>query len=309
MKNSIDYLPNKKKEDLNRLVQLIRKHLPKVQMIILFGSTARNEYVDFDERFEFGVHTIYRSDYDILLVTYKQRSFTVEKAIDKIEKDYEQCAITPTPVQIIHDSIFKVNSDLSEGRYFYVEIQREGVMLYDSGKFQLVQPRKLRYDEIRKQAEEYYEGKFSRSTGFLRSARHDIEDGDLQLAAFHLHQACENAYISIRLTYTLYSGKLHDLKKYIKLVRRYSPELDKVFPCDTEEEKRLFQLIRAAYVEGRYNPKFLVTQADIDALIPKVELLREITQRICHERIAYYARAAQEEPEEGNADDTETPIS
>lgn len=305
MKDSIDYLPNKKKEDLNRLVQLIRKHLPKVQMIILFGSTARNEYVDFDERFEFGVHTIYRSDYDILLVTYKQTFYTVEKAIDKIERDYEQCAITRTPVQIIHDSIFKVNSDLSDGRYFYVEVQREGVMLYDSGKFQLVEPRKLRYDEIRQQAEEYYEEKFTRSTGFLRSARHAVDDEDLQMASFMLHQACENAYISIRLVFTLYNGKLHDLKKYIKLVRRYSPDLDKVFPCDTEEEKRLFKLIRAAYVEGRYNPKFVVTQEDIDALIPKVELLREIAQRICHERIAYYARAAREEREEGNADDTE----
>lgn len=305
MKDSIDFLPNKKKEDLNRLVQLIRKHLPKVQMIILFGSHARNEYVDFDERFEFGVHTIYRSDYDILLVTYKQRSFTVERGIDKIQRDYERCAITPTPVQIIHDSIFKVNSDLSEGRYFYVEIQREGVMLYDSGKFQLVEPRKLRYDEIRKQAEEYYDEKFNRSSGFLRGTHYFCSDGDFQLASFVLHQAFENAYKAIRLVFTLYSGKLHDLEKYIELVRRYSPDLDKVFPRDTDEEERLFKLIKAAYVEGRYNPKFVVTQEDIDALIPKVELLREIAQRICHERIAYYARAAREEREEGNADDTE----
>lgn len=305
MKDSIDFLPNKKKEDLNRLVQLIRKHLPKVQMIILFGSTARNEYVDFDERFEFGVHTIYRSDYDILLVTYKENYYSVEKGIDKIQRDYARCAITRTPVQIIHDSIFKVNSDLSDGRYFYVEIQREGVMLYDSGKFQLVEPRKLRYDEIRQQAEEYYDEKFNRSTGFLKGVHFYCSEGELQLASFNLHQACENAYKAIRLTYTLYSGKLHDLEKYIELVHRYSPDLDKVFPCDTEEEKRLFKLIRAAYVEGRYNPKFVVTQEDIDALIPKVELLREIAQRICHERIAYYARAAWEEREEGNADDTE----
>lgn len=305
MKDSIDFLPNKKKEDLNRLVQLIRKHLPKVQMIILFGSHARNEYVDFDERFEFGVHTIYRSDYDILLVTYKENYYSVEKGIDKIQRDYEQCAITRTPVQIIHDSIFKVNSDLSDGRYFYVEIQREGVMLYDSGKFQLVEPRKLRYDEIRQQAEEYYEEKFTRSTGFLKGVHFYCSEGELQLASFNLHQACENAYKAIRLTYTLYSGKLHDLEKYIELVHRYSPDLDKVFPRDTDEEKRLFKLIRAAYVEGRYNPKFVVTQEDIDALISKVELLREIAQRICHERIAYYARAAWEEREEGNADDTE----
>lgn len=42
---------------------------------------------------------------------------------------------------------------------------------------------------------------------------------------------------------------------------------------------------KAAYIEGRYNPKFVVTREDIDALMPRVELLREITQRICEERI------------------------
>lgn len=301
MKDSIAYLPNKKQEDLHRLVRLIRKHLPRAEMIILFGSYARNEYVDFDEQFEFGVHTTYRSDYDILLVTYRETFYTVERGIDKIQKEYAQCSITGTPVQFIHDSVFKVNSDLSDGRYFYAEIQREGVMLYDSGKFRLEQPRKLRYEEIGKQAEEYYEEKFGRSTGFLKGAGFFYHEGDFQLAAFHLHQACENAYKAIRLVYTLYSGKLHDLEKYIELLRRYSPDLDSVFPRDTEEEKHLFELIKAAYIEGRYNPKFVVTREDIDALLPKVELLRAITVRICQERIAYYARMAKENPEEEEA--------
>lgn len=32
----------------------------------------------------------------------------------------------------------------------------------------------------------------------------------------------------------------------------------------------------------------MVTKEDIDALIPKVELLRDITERICGERIKEY---------------------
>lgn len=45
MKKSIAYLPKSKQEDLIRLVMEINKRLPEAQMIILFGSYARNEYV------------------------------------------------------------------------------------------------------------------------------------------------------------------------------------------------------------------------------------------------------------------------
>ena len=66
-------------------------------------------------------------------------------------------------------------------------------------------------------------------------------------------------------------------------------ELVKVFSLNTEEEKRLFDLLRRAYLEARYNKKkFIVTKADIDALLPKIEQLRDAVERVCKERLAYY---------------------
>ena len=41
-------------------------------------------------------------------------------------------------------------------------------------------------------------------------------------------------------------------------------------------------------VEARYNPYFVVTKEDIDTLIPKVELLRDIAKRICEAKIKEY---------------------
>ena len=292
MKNSIAYLPKSKQDDLYYILRLIRKYLPQAEMVILFGSYARNEFVDFDERVEFGVPMLFRSDYDILVVTSKATDFTVDNALMIVDKKYDPRGDSRTPIQFIHDNIKKVNSDLSEGRYFYNEIKRDGVMLYDSGKFKLERRRKLRFDEIKKQAEEYFEDKFGRSTSFLKGTRYFYNDGDFQLASFHLHQVCENAYLTILLVHTLKGGKLHNLEKLSGMVSRYSEDLIKVFPRHTDEEKRLFELIKAAYIEGRYNPKFVVTKEDIDALMPKVELLREITQRICKERIEFYAQQA-----------------
>ena len=82
--------------------------------------------------------------------------------------------------------------------------------------------------------------------------------------------------------------KQHNLSKLISSVRRYSDDLNNVFPQNTSEEKRFFKLLKAAYVDARYNPHFVVTKEDIDALIPKVEMLRDITMRICEEKIKEY---------------------
>ncbi|WP_418977277.1 hypothetical protein [Alistipes finegoldii] len=50
-----------------------------------------------------------------------------------------------------------------------------------------------------------------------------------------------------------------------------------------------FDLLRRAYIEVRYNKKnFIVTKADIDALISKIELLRNLVEKVCLERINFY---------------------
>ncbi len=41
------------------------------------------------------------------------------------------------------------------------------------------------------------------------------------------------------------------------------------FLKNTSEEKRFFKLLKAAYVDARYNPHFVVTKEDIDALYTK----------------------------------------
>ena len=72
--------------------------------------------------------------------------------------------------------------------------------------------------------------------------------------------------------------------------KKHTTEIFEVFPCDTPEEKRLFDLLQRAYIESRYNPDFEITKEDIDALIPKVEQLRGIVEKVCRDRIAYYDR-------------------
>ena len=292
MNNSIDFLPERKQRDLHELAALIRDEVKDVVMIILYGSYAANTYVERDERRDYGVRTIYMSDYDLLVVTKRrlgERESTVEARIRERFAAGKNDENLPRP-QIINESISKLNDALTMGRYFYVEIVAKGIMLYDSGECQLATPGELDYAEIKKMAEEYYGDKFSDGLDFFKGANFYYQEENYHMTAFMLHQATESFLKTIPLVYILYGYKEHDLQFLIEKCKPYTLELAKVFPCDTDEEKRLFDLLRRAYLEARYNKKnFIVTKADIDALVPKIELLRDIVEKGCRLQIAYYS--------------------
>lgn len=285
MKTSAAHLPDYAKADLEKIVSLVLKKLPHCEMIILYGSYARGTFVKYDERVEFGVETSYMSDYDVLVVT---SGMDVEKAgrlLDDVESIYLKRPEQQVPVQFINDDIEKLNSDLSEGRYFYTDVKREGIMLYDSKRFKLERARKLNFDEIRQQAEEYFDEKFENAVEFVIDAKNNYDRERYKRASFMLHQACENLFYAILLVFTLKKSKQHNLSKLLASTRKYAEDIFLVFPRNTKEEKRLFKLLKLAYVEGRYNPEFEVTREDIDVLVLKVELFRDITERACRGQI------------------------
>ena len=111
MKKSIAYLPKPKQEDLIRLVMEINKRLPEAEMIILFGSYARNEYVDYDERVEFGIPTSFRSDYDIYVITSKISDNKAGIILDNIDSLYYKEPDYQTPVNFINDDIKTINKE------------------------------------------------------------------------------------------------------------------------------------------------------------------------------------------------------
>ena len=295
MKTSINYLPEQKRDELRRIVKCVLEVLPGCEMIILYGSYARNTYVDYDQRIEYGIRTCFMSDYDILVVTNTrfQRhviSHILSKATDNYYKGMNRNE--STTVQFIDESIDDLNKAIDKNRYFYTDIKREGIMLYNSGRYKLARRRKQNYREIKELAEEYYNERFERGNEFLLGAIFYNEQGLHKMASFNLHQACENYYNSIILTFTLYSPKEHSLIKLSARAKTQSLESYKAFPRNTEEEKRLFDLLQDAYVQARYSLHFRITQEDIEALIPKVELLRDIARQCCEERIKVYAAKA-----------------
>ena len=55
-----------------------------------------------------------------------------------------------------------------------------------------------------------------------------------------------------------------------------------------ERGRKAFKLLQRAYIESRYNPDFEITKEDIDVLMPKAEMLRDIVEGVCQKQFDYY---------------------
>ena len=290
MKRSTRFLLPKKRQDLQQLTSLILEQVKQVEMIVLFGSYAKNSYVDYDQRVEFGTPTYYMSDYDIVILTRKPIGAAEYSLYEKIKDKFFENKNRPfhTHPQFINYGIDDFNYAIEKAHYFETEIKRDGVVLFDSGAYKLARRRKLDYTEIRDRALSYYNEKLACVDDFVIACNSLYKLNRNKRASFQLHQSVENLLRVIPMVFTLYGHKSHNLSELMNAAKKHTTEIFRVFPRDTQEEQRLFDLLQRAYIESRYNPDFEITKEDIDALIPKVEQLRSIVERTCRDRIAYY---------------------
>jgi len=81
------------------------------------------------------------------------------------------------------------------------------------------------------------------------------------------------------------TGLLDDLAILRKLANSVDERLIRVFPLDSFDNKRLFKLLRKAYVDARYKPNFVVTHNELAQLYQQVEILKNTGELICQEKI------------------------
>ena len=281
MKTSIEHLPEKKQQELHRAIEIIREEID-LDMLILFGSYARGDWVeDLDPK---TLLYRYQSDFDLLVITK-----TAHQA-SKIEQNSPLAqklakAIHRTPISLIAEDIQYVNRRLRKSQYFYIDIVREGILLYDSGKFELAEPSEITALERKKLATEDFEYWFNGAQTFLRYAQDAIKNSDNNFAAFNLHQATEKLYGTILLVFTRYKPSTHDLEKLGQRVCSIEPKFLSAFPKATEEEKERFKLLRKAYVDARYKPSYTITKEQLAWLAERVTLLMDLTETLCKEKI------------------------
>ncbi|QQV74640.1 hypothetical protein H6P87_00176 [Rickettsia tillamookensis] len=156
----------------------------KIAMIILYGSFARGDWVR-------DLPNGYHSDTDILIILKKgkYKGHATLRLEDKIYKRLEKTGVInpkqiipyDSLISIILESIDEVNRQLEKGRYFFTDIKKEGILLYDSGEFTLSEAKDLPWSEMKEIAKDYYEEWFDKGKDFLDGVDYYLKKIDMPL--------------------------------------------------------------------------------------------------------------------------------
>ncbi len=285
MKKSLAHLPKEKQSELMLITEKIRDIVPEAEMIFLFGSYARGDWVDGPHVQGRGKLTIRKkSDYDICVVTRFAYTARDTALWDKLKAEFAKMDLS-TIVRIIPREVDFVNYKLSNGQYFFTEICQQGIILYDSDEVQLSARKELDPVETKKIAQATFDETFTTAKDFYYYHEQPFKDGKYKIAAFNLHQAAECCYGTVLLVYTNYKPKTHDLDTLRRLAANHDPAFFTVFPLRTKQERDRFDLLRQAYVGARYHDDYKITPQELKYLARCVELLKEQTETSCENKM------------------------
>jgi predicted nucleotidyltransferase/HEPN domain-containing protein len=302
MRSDLDHLPARQQRELERVQTTLLGEFEaaltsggggtqpwrrngKVLKIVLFGSYARNDWVDQPENG-------YLSDFDLLVVVSHEKLTDIADywyvAEDKILRD---TSIGRT-VNIIVHTMAEVNEALARGEPFWTDIVRDGITLYELPGHPFATARPMTPSESAETAERHFQHWGPKVTDALEVAQFCLSTGKRNDAAFQLHQATERAYICFLLVQTFYFPRSHNIKFLRSLAEAADRRLVEAWPRDARTDRRRFELLKRAYVEARYSHHYEITIDDLQAIAAACARLRDLVEALCRERITALRTAA-----------------
>jgi len=295
MRTDLDHLPANKQRELERVVEILfeefgdatagKKKLGRILKIILYGSYARGGWVDEP-------HTAkgYQSDYDLLIIV-NQKPLTDRvaywaKADERLIRELSITRTLRTPVNFIVHTLQEVNDGLAHGRYFFMDIARDGIALYESDDSELHKPKPKTPPEALAMAKEYFDEWFPSAAALKEGTDFYIGKGRLKEAAFSLHQATERLYHCVLLVTTFYTPHVHNLGFLRTQAERLDRRLQGIWPMDNRKERAMFEKLKDAYVKARYSKHYRISEEELAWLGARVEELGQVVHVICQETIA-----------------------
>jgi predicted nucleotidyltransferase/HEPN domain-containing protein len=305
MRTDLDHLPPAKQRELERVVAIVFeefgdalalaqhtwKKQARILKVILYGSYARGTWIDEP-------HTAkgYQSDFDLLIIVNDKRiADRVSYWLKLEERLNRELAITGTlhtPVNFIVHTLQEVNDGLAHGRYFFMDVAKDGIALYQADQSELHQPKPKTPAQALAMATEYFDEWFPAAMKRFGGAQYYLSQGHLKDAAFDTHQTVERLYHCVLLVCTFYTPHVHNLGFLRTQAERIDPRLTYVWPRETRRDRARFEKLKEAYVKARYSKHYRITREELEWLGAQVEELGRVVHEVCSERIAALEKEA-----------------
>jgi hypothetical protein len=170
-----------------------------------------------------------------------------------------------TPVNFIVHSLQEVNDGLAQGRYFFMDVARDGIALYEADDKELAQAQAQDAAmQALEMAQEYFEE-------WLPAARRVSCGGFVtplmmvilrkpRLICIRLPSA---STIALLLVCTFYTPHVHNLAFLRTQAERIDMRLADAWPREAKLDRSRFEKLKEAYVKARYSKHYRITEEEL----------------------------------------------
>lgn len=182
MKTSLSHLPAEKQAELQAIKAALVPRYGEIEMIILYGSFARGGWVS--HKYEENGRTYeYKSDYDLLIVLSDDKKANADSFIFALGDKLSDLKLSHPVYPIFHGIAF-INEALREGNYFFDDVKREGIEIFNTSRYQLAEKREMSPGDVAKKAQEDFNQWFTSANDFFDSYQTDFKKEKWNVAAF-----------------------------------------------------------------------------------------------------------------------------
>ncbi|MXV16546.1 HEPN domain-containing protein [Pedobacter sp. HMF7056] len=128
----------------------------------------------------------------------------------------------------------------------------------------------------------------AKAVTFYTGAKFYQEAKESAMAMFMLQQAAELTFRTVAIALYGMERRTHSIRSLKKLNRRLAPQLNSIFPADTEIEEHLLKVLEDAYLDARYAENYTLSDEDMLTFLSRVENLIETAQIVFNARMSCF---------------------
>jgi uncharacterized protein len=251
----------------NRLEKIVSKivQVTDPEKIFLLGTLTQryiheNAFTDYSDAWDAASH------FTLLVLT--SRGSSKHEQQDIVENSCR--GIAPVTAMAMRMGTF--NSLCLANNLFAKRVYYSAKELYNAGRVDLHAPS---FEDPAEDCTGESQRYLQCALGFLASAELHVQHREYKLAAFMLHQTFEQLCLAkLKLTMGI-KPNTHNLDRLYRYIRCFSGQLIALFPRDSEDEERLFTLLKSAYIQARYASAYQVSEADAALLLLRLRLFSQ----------------------------------
>jgi HEPN domain-containing protein len=270
---------------LDQLAQLVQKIATAIhpEKILCYGcrTSIYQDWSCFKE--DTGYKETIKATFDLLVITSSDNKLTDHEILQKIDL---LVANLDCEVTAVAQALEAVNELIAKNSRFLTTIYHKSVLVYNAGNNALIAPAAApSFEETRHKLETTWNKYFSVAERFYKTACFCLDNGWNEKALFDLHQATQHTCMALLRVYTGYRSTTHNLSRLLALIENFSFVPSTIFPCSTEEETALFNILNKAYSDARYKEDYSIPTEIANLLKKRVHQLLVVAENLYNKKI------------------------